>query len=285
MFLNLAPDRVEIKLELDELIGLAARAGFAGIDLPLEQVATMPDVDAVAAEMRAVGLRWGGFELPLDFRRDQATYDQQFERLKKWIMIAERLRCDRCYSSAVPGHNEKDYRANFQHHVRRLRPVVQLLAAHGIRLGMEFIGPKTLLDTFRYPFIHTLNGMLELCEAVAPSSQPGMVGVLLDCYHWWTSGATEADLLTLLSNEKIVYVHVNDGRAGRRRDEQLDLERTLPCETGLINSAVFMRALKTLGYDGPVTAEPFDAELKGKPPAIIAARVAASIRKMIACAE
>ena len=284
MFLNLAPDRVEIKLGLDELIGLASRHGFAGIDLPLQQVATMPDPDMVAGMMRAAGLRWGGFELPLDFRRDQAAYDQQFERLKKWVVIAERLRCDRCYSSAVPGHNELDYRANFHHHVNRLQPVVQLLASHGIRLGMEFIGPKTLRETFRYPFIHTINGMLELCEAIAPSSQPGMVGVLLDCYHWWTSGATEADLLELLSNEKIVNVHVNDGRAGRSRDEQLDLERTLPCETGLIDSAAFMRALRTLGYDGPVTAEPFDAELKGKPPDIIAARVAASIRKMIAFA-
>ena len=284
MFPNLAPDRVEIDLSLGEVIPLASRYGFRAIDLPLEEVAGMRDHEALVAAMNDAGLRWGGFELPLDFRNDRATYDEHVERLKAWLPLAQRLGCDRCYTAAVPGHNELEYKANFAFDVERLRPVTQLLADHGMRLAMEFIGPQTLRDTFRHPFIYTIGGVLKLCEAIAPDARTGQVGILLDSYHWWTSGATEADLLDLLSRDNIVYVHVNDGRAGRSRDEQMDLERKLPCATGLVDAVTFVRALKTLGYDGPVTAEPFDDELKGKSPDENASSVIRSIEKMLTLA-
>ena len=82
----------------------------------------------------------------------------------------------------------------------------------------------------------------------------------------------------------IVYVDVNDGRAGRSRDEQMDLERTLPCETGLIDSRSFIHALKTVGYAGPLRAEPFDDRLKGKSADEIAGQVMASLQRMMALA-
>ncbi len=61
--------------------------------------------------------------------------------------------------------------------------MAQILADHGCRLGLEFVGPKTLRDSQRYPFIYTMAGMLALGDAIGT----GNVGLLLDCYHLYTS--------------------------------------------------------------------------------------------------
>ena len=48
-------------------------------------------------------------------------------------------------------------------------------------------------------------------------------------------------------------------------DEQVDNVRALPGETGVIDIAGFLQALRTIGYDGPVVPEPFKKELNDLP--------------------
>src|ERR671937_27483 len=67
--------------------------------------------------------------------------------------------------------------------------------------------------------------------------------------------------------EQVVYVHVNDAPPGRDVDEQIDNQRLLPGASGVIDIAGFLQALDRMGYDGPVVAEPFNAELNAMPPA------------------
>ena len=88
--------------------------------------------------------------------------------------------------------------------------------------------------------------MLDLCEAVGENT-----GLLLDAYHWWTSLGVVDDLLRL-ENRQVVYVHINDGQPGLAVDEQLDLVRTLPGETGKVDIGAFLNALRKINYDGPV---------------------------------
>ena len=88
MYINLDPGSVGIDLPLDELIPLASRHGYAGINLPLEQAAALPDPDALTAEMQEANLRFGGFALPLQFRQDQATWEREMARLERWLPIA-----------------------------------------------------------------------------------------------------------------------------------------------------------------------------------------------------
>ena len=68
--------------------------------------------------------------------------------------------------------------------------------------------------------------------------------------------------LQKLRKEDVVYVHVNDAPSGVPVDEQIDWKRRLPGETGVIDIAGFLKALKHIGYDGPVTPEPFDENLR-----------------------
>ena len=54
---------------------------------------------------------------------------------------------------------------------------------------------------------------------------------------------------------------INDAVLGRSRDEQLDNERELPGESGLIDTVPFLNFLNNIGYEGTVNAEPFNKEL------------------------
>jgi sugar phosphate isomerase/epimerase len=101
-----------------------------------------------------------------------------------------------------------------------------------------------------------MDGLMELARAIGT----GNVGLLLDAYHLFTSGGQIADLDRITARD-IVLVHVNDAIAGVPRDEQLDLVRALPVETGVLEIGPFLRKLDQLGYDGPVTPEPFSKRL------------------------
>ena len=82
------------------------------------------------------------------------------------------------------------------------------------------------------------------------------VGLLLDCWHWHTSGGTTDDLREV-PERKIVYVHVNDAPSGVPLDQHIDNQRALPGATGVIDIRGFLMTLEQIGYDGPVTPEPF----------------------------
>ena len=97
----------------------------------------------------------------------------------------------------------------------------------------------------------------ELYHAIESSN----VGLLIDCWHWYTSHGT-LDELKALDGDQVVYVHVNDAPPGIPVDEQIDNQRCLPGETGVIDIVGFLRTMKDIGYDGPVTPEPFDKRLK-----------------------
>ena len=63
----------------------------------------------------------------------------------------------------------------------------------------------------------------------------------------------------------MVQVHVNDAPAGIAVDEQMDNVRDLPGATGVVDMATFLGVLARIGYDGPVTPEPFCARLRELP--------------------
>ena len=70
-------------------------------------------------------------------------------------------------------------------------------------------------------------------------------------------------------------VDLNDAPIGIAVDEQIDNRRELPAATGVIDAKAFLGALKEIGYDGPVRAEPFnDAVRRMTPPDALAATIA-----------
>lgn len=280
MYLNLSPAAVGIHgLNFSHLLSLAKQNGFEGVDVPLAELAEESTPQNAARELRDIGLRWGTFGLPIDFHKDEETYRNAVHQFAPLAELAQQLDARRCTTWIMPGDDMLDYAANLRRHVERLKPIAENLDRHQIRLGLEFVGPKTLRSRFRHEFIHTIDQVLELTQAISVNlSHP--VGVLLDSFHWYTSQATLKDITEKLTG-KIIAVHVNDARSGRTLDEQVDHQRALPGDTGIINLTGFLQAVEQTGYKGPVTAEPFMSELAEMSADDVAARVAESIRRVL----
>ncbi len=280
MFASFAPGHVGINVSLDEGLALAERHGFGGFDAPLEVLTVTVERDgaeAVRAQFLDRGLRVGAWNLPfVPSAVGEEEWHAWLKQLPPLLASAAAVGARRACIWILPGSNALEYADNFEHHTDRLRPVAHLLAEQGIRLGLEFIGPETLRRSFVHPFIHTPAGMLELGHAIGPNC-----GLLLDSWHWHCVGGTVADLAHLRCGQ-VVHVHVNDAPLGVPRDELADLSRKLPGATGVIDLDGFMGALADMGYDGPVTAEPFDKSLDALPAEEAAALTAKATRGAVA---
>jgi sugar phosphate isomerase/epimerase len=281
MFKNLSAGAIGIRgATLAETISLAAEAGFEGIDFSIREVAALADgygMDHVREMFDEAGVRPGQWGLPVAWR-DDVQYQQDLASLPRLAAVAAELGCDRTATWCPPASDERTFDENFTWHADRFRPIAAVLKEHGCRLGIEFIGPKTLREGREYEFIYTLEGMMSLADAIGT----GNVGLLLDAWHLYTSGGSVDDL-DQITAEHIVTVHVNDAPAGVPVDEQVDNVRRLPMATGVIDLPAFMRKLAELDYDGPVTPEPFSQslnELAAEDPLAAAKRAAEHMERM-----
>ena len=159
-----------------------------------------------------------------------------------------------------PGSDSLTYLQHFKQTARRLREVARVLGDHHLRLGLEYVGPKTAWTARKYPFLHTLAETRELIAEIGPAN----VGLVLDSWQWYHAGDGPADVKAL-RNEDVVAVDLNDAPADVPKDQQRDGSRELPLATGVIDVGAFLRALADIGYDGPVRAEPFNDAVRKMP--------------------
>jgi len=256
MFRSLGTGPLGVQVaSLADGLDLAARHGFAGYHFGIGEVAAI-GVGRARELAEEKGVRLSGWGFPLDFRGDRAPYDEGLAQLPELAAVAAELGVLRTATWIMPASDELSYEENFAFHVERLKPAAAILAAHGIRFGLEYVGPKTLWASKKHAFAHTMEQMLELCAAIGEN-----MGLLLDSWHWYTSRETADDLRGLRA-EQIVDVHVNDAPAGIGIDEQVDNVRDLPGATGVIDIATFLGVLQELGYDGPVMVEPFSERVR-----------------------
>lgn len=259
MKLALTPGSIGVVVRSQkEANDLAHRHRFEAVEPRAEELAAMSAEQRaeILADLKAKGLVWSATGLPVDFRKDDATFKDGLAKLPRLAAGLEKAGATRIGTWLGPSHDTLTYRANFKQHATRLREVAGILKQHGIRLGLEYVGTQLLLVRSRYPFLHTMAETRELIAEIGT----GNVGFVLDTWHWWTAGDTEADLLAL-RNEDVVSVDLNDAPQGIAKEQQKDNERELPASTGVIDVATFVTALARIGYDGPIRPEPFNKTL------------------------
>src|SRR5271157_1660814 len=137
-----------------------------------------------------------GQALRSTFAAARRPFQDSLKGLADDAKALQRAGASRMGTWLTPGHNSLTYLVNFKQHTARLGEIGKVLGDHGVRLGLEYVGPKTSWATMRYPFIHT---MAEMRELIAAINQPG-IGLVLDSWHWYTAHETEADLLRLSSS-------------------------------------------------------------------------------------
>jgi sugar phosphate isomerase/epimerase len=260
LYKSLSVGALGFRLPLQKAVEMAKIGGFEGIEISvveMEEILRSKRIDEVRRLAEENALRFAGWGLPVNFRGDSKAYRADLAKLPGYAEIAEEIGCNRVFTWLLPFSDELPFEENLQFHVERLRPIAEILEDRGCGFGLEFVGPKTSRMDHRYEFIYTMDGMLSLCDEIGT----GNLGLLLDSWHWYTTYGT-TDQVKKLKSEQVVYVHINDAPSGIPIEEQIDNVRCLPGETGVIDLVGFLRALREIGYDGPVTPEPFSRKLK-----------------------
>ncbi len=101
--------------------------------------------------------------------------------------------------------------------------------------------------------------MAECLELIAATGSSN-IGIVLDSWHWWTARESAGDVRNLTSGQ-VIACDLNDAPRDIAIDDQSDRRRELPLATGVIDVKAFLEALVSIGFDGPVRAEPFSQKL------------------------
>ncbi len=279
---TLACGMIQVRADQREAIRFAHQFGFEAVEpdtgFLLGQSETQ--LEQLRAELQQKNLVWGAAGLPVEFRRDESGFQAAMQRLPETAQGLQRAGVTRIATWLRPYHQSLTYVANFRQHARRLREVAKVLADHGQRLGLEYVGPKTSWTRSRYSFIHSMAEMKELIAEIDRDN----VGFLLDSWHWYTAQENRDDLLSL-TNHDVVACHLNDAPKDIPVDQQRDNSRELPAATGVIDLKTFLGALVQIGYDGPVCAEPFYRPLRNMLQQEALGVVAAAMDKAFALVE
>ena len=257
--MSLNPGAIGVNVNQEELLEAAVKHGFEAIIPYSGTLAEWNDeqIKAFTEKMSSSNITWGAGGLPYNFRGEKEAQEKGIQELPKHARALEKAGVTRMSTWIMPTHPTLTYLQNMDLHASRLKEAVKILGDHGIKFGLEYVGPKTLMASQKFSFVHSMAECQELIDAI---DEPN-VGFQLDSFHWFCAGETKEDL-TKLNKEIIVTVDLNDARKGYTADEQIDGKRELPMATGVIDMKSFMEALVEIGYDGPVRAEPFNQPLR-----------------------
>ncbi|MBO9610546.1 MAG: sugar phosphate isomerase/epimerase [Paenibacillaceae bacterium] len=229
------------------LIRLAGQYGFQAVDVDAKGLVDDLGVEGARALLQENGVVLGSIGLSVDWRTTEEKFRESLANLPAQAAAAAALGGTACCTYILPATDEPA-----AHYAlittRRLRTCAQILGAYGIRLGLEYVGPHHLRTRWAHPFVRTQQETLDWIAAIGESN----VGLLFDSYHWYTNEMTLDDI-TALKAEQIVHVHINDA-PDVPVAEALDNGRLYPGE-GVIDLAGFLKALRTIGYAGPVSQE------------------------------
>jgi sugar phosphate isomerase/epimerase len=235
---------------LEAFVQAAAAHGFEAVEAggaELQEWLAAKGEQAVREFLRQHNVQIATIGLGVQWRGTEEDFRSGLARLAQEAEAAAAVGCKACCTYVLPSTD-----GNAAHFMalatRRLRTCAQLLAAYGIRLGLEFVGPHHLRTRWQNPFIWGLEETLDWIEAIGERN----VGLLLDSYHWYTNELDVEHIVRLDANQ-IVHVHINDAKAVPVA-EALDNDRLFPGE-GVIDLTGFLSALKRIGYRGVIAQE------------------------------
>lgn len=286
MYNALLPGAIGISgLSLADSITLAKDAGFQGVAFDVieaREIAESQGVGHVQAMFNDAGIRPAVWNPPVDWTND-AVRENQIAKLGPYAELGAALGATSVTTGIMPANNSRPYKEQYEYLQTRIQPYATALGKYGIGLGIEFISPKTLRDQFTYQFIYTMKDMLAFAKDVGT----GNVGLLFDVWHHYCGHGITEDL-DILSPEDVYLIHTNDAPEGIPIDEQQDLTRKLPMETGIIPAPEMLRKLADIGVDCAVGAEPFSKrinEIAARDPLAAAKETCEAQKKLFEAAE
>lgn len=255
MYVSLNGTLVAGRTEWPEFARLAARTGFPGTDVHARAIAEgSASTRSLLAELK---VKPAVVPLPVEFRKDEATFQADFGKLEQAVQFAASIGCPRMTTWILPS-SELPKQEQAAVYRRRFRACADVLARAHVRLGLEFVSPVHLRKRFPHEFIWRMDEMLEFAKSCGAN-----VGLLLDSWHWHHAGAGVNDILAA-GKDNIVHVQVADAPP-LAPEKIVDSERLMPGE-GVADLAGFFQALRKIGYGDGVSPEVFGRGLKEMTP-------------------
>lgn len=252
MYVSLNSATIQGRAPWPEFAHLAARVGYGGVDIVLGK-AMGEGVDSTRALLAELKLKPAATGLPVEFRKDEATFQEGLKRLNEAAQFLKAIGCPRMATWIVASSDtpKAELRKLYKD---RFTAISQVLRPTGVRVGLEFLGPLHLRSRGPHEFIWRMDEMLEFARECGPN-----MGLLLDSWHWHHAGATPAGIIAA-GKSGIVHVHLAE--APKLPPEEIrDNERLIPGE-GVIDWKGFLGALKKIGYEDGLSPEIFGRGLK-----------------------
>ncbi|HEU5317719.1 MAG TPA: sugar phosphate isomerase/epimerase [Chloroflexota bacterium] len=236
-------------LSLDERAALARKHGYQGLDFSLADVDAAGGPDAIRDLLSRHGLSAStvGGVLGAQVTVPDEEWAPALAQVREKAQRAAAAGGTRT-GTVLPCRTDEPKDTLWPRVVQRIRQVDEALDGTGVRLGMEFLGVKTLRLERPHPFVQSM------AEANTLFAEAGArnVGHTLDSYHWYAGNDT-LDTIRSTPAERIVLLHVNDAK-DLPREQLMDQDRLLPGE-GVIPLADWLRAIDSTGFDGFIALE------------------------------
>lgn len=136
---------------------------------------------------------------------------------------------------------------------------------YNVRIGFEYV-------SYDDRVVNTLKQSLRCI-----SRWDGTIGLVLDVFHMYRSGETIREMGRELV-DKLFAFHVNDA-PNKPISEVRDSDRVFPFE-GVINLQAYVRDLREIGFDGPVSVELFNEKYWAMDPDYVMSRSMASLSQL-----
>ena len=258
MKISIIPGTIGINVNTYELLDLAIKNKFESIYPLINDLKKMSNMELsdYLDKMASNSISFDVSILPVDFSQTDSVFNDGIKVLKDYCKVMKKIDSVGFCRWIMPTSNNLTYLKNFKIHKERLKECAKIIGDNDMKLGLEFVGPKTLMARDQFSFIRTINELRELISEIDERN----VGYQLDTFHLYCANHSIEDL-RFLNKDDIIMCQLNDAVNGRSRDEQIDLERDLPGKTGLIDTAPFLNFLQEVGYDRTVSAEPFNKDL------------------------
>ena len=256
MYLSLNAVPIGGHLTWPDFARLAARTGYKGVDVALEEAMAL-GLDPARHLLAELHLHPAFVNLPVEFRKDDAAFHATLPKLEDAAPFIAALGCPRMMTWIMPSNTipKDELRRIYK---KRFSECANILARSHCRLGLEFLGPLHLRRMAPHEFIWKMPEMLAFAKECGSN-----VGLTLDAWHWHHAGASTSDIIAA-GKDRIVVVHFDDSPS--LPPEQIrDDQRVLPGK-GVIDLVGFLHALQQIGYEDSLSIEVFSKELKAMPP-------------------
>jgi sugar phosphate isomerase/epimerase len=262
-------------LGLEEFLRLAAAAGFTAVEVPVQQAlaygpgrarALLDELGLRAAA--ASGILPNGPVLPYPVLTSDAVYATALVDLAGRLTALHDIGCPVAtivLNPRVPG-DPQAARAAAQ---ARIRELARACADHGITLAVEAVsvtcGLPAELDGTATVAV-TLPQLRDLLGQAGDN-----VTACVDSFHWAAAGADPRHLDGLA----VGHVQIADAPPGVPASRWTDAMRLFPGD-GQLDWPILGSALRDARYEGPVSVELFNPQLRALPEADIASRAMAA---------